>query len=281
MPRVKRLAFVDHFLEEFHSNTYLALLRGPLKKRGYEVSACVANQAAAGRQWAAKNRVRYCADYAELARHADGFIVLAPSNPGVHLDLVRKVVGFRKPVWVDKTFAPDVATAKRIFALADAKRIPMETSSALRHTAVQAYAHEVGRAAIRHMVVWGGGGSLHEYAIHPLELVVSCMGPRAERVMRRGAGEEAQLLIGFSGGRTAVVNIYPRTDTDFAASVTTRKGTRYIPVDGGVLFRDACAGILDFFDRKGPTFPRAESLVIRRLIDLTFSPAARKGFVRV
>jgi predicted dehydrogenase len=277
----KRLGFVDYSLDNFHTNTYLGYMRGALKSRGYVAAGCLAMQEAAGREWAARNKVPYFATPAELNAHVDGFIVLAPSNPEKHLALVKKVVGFHKPVWVDKTFAPDLAAAKAIFALADRHRVPMETNSALRYTAVQAHVREVGAANIRHMVVWGGGGRLEEYAIHPLELVVSCMGPKAERVMRRGKGEEAQLLIDFSGGRTAVVNIYIGTDTDFAASVTTKKATRYVTVDGGVLFRDACAGILDFFDRKRPSFDRKQTLVIRRLIDLTLAPATRKGFVRV
>jgi len=281
MRKGRRLAFVDYILDNWHANTYLSYLRGALKSRGYVVAGAHAMEEAAGRKWAAQNRIPYCATPAELAARVDAFLVLAPSNPETHLALVRRVVGFHKPIWVDKTFAPDLATARRIYALADAHRVPLETNSALRFTGVQQYAREVGRDAIRHMVVWGGGGSLVEYAVHPLELLVSCMGPNPKRVMRRGKGEEAQLLIGFSGGRTAVVNIYPRTDTDFAASVTTRKGTRYIPVDGGVLFRDATAGILNFVAKCRPTFPRAETLAIRRLIDLALAPAARRGFVRV
>ncbi|MEK7477091.1 MAG: Gfo/Idh/MocA family oxidoreductase [Candidatus Coatesbacteria bacterium] len=281
MARPKRLAFVDYALDNWHSNTYLGYLRGALKGRGWEVAGCHAMREAEGRRWAAKNRIPYCASPVELNDRVDAFLVMAPSNPETHLALVRRVVRFGKPVWVDKTFAPDLATAKAIFALADAHRVPLETNSALRFTAVQAYAREVGRDAIRHMVVWGGGGRLEEYTIHPLELLVSCMGPKAERVMRRGKGEEAQLLIDFSGGRTAVVNVYIGTNTDFAASVTTKQATRYIPVDGGVLFRDATAGILNFLEKRRPTFDRKESLVIRRLIDLTLSPATRRAFVKV
>ena len=50
-------------------------------------------------------------------------------------------------------------------------------------------------------------------------------------------------------------------------------------VDGNALFRDACAGVLDFFDRKAPTFDRAETLAIMKILDAVRDPAARTGFV--
>ena len=90
--------------------------------------------------------------------------------------------------------------------------------------------------------------------------------------MRRGADHEAQVLIDFSGGRTAVANVYLKTRTPYAASVTTADSTRYIEVDTGRLFVDALGGILDFFDRGKPTIDRKESLTIMRIMDAALDP---------
>jgi hypothetical protein len=43
----------------------------------------------------------------------------APSTPETHLELCQAVLPFGKATYVDKTFAPDLATAREIFALAD------------------------------------------------------------------------------------------------------------------------------------------------------------------
>jgi predicted dehydrogenase len=191
------------------------------------------------------------------------------------------VLPFGKPTYVDKTFAPDLATARRIFALADRYGAPLQTSSALRYTNVQEAVRAPGAERVQHMVTWGGGSSFGEYAIHPVELAVSCLGPEAERLMRRGTGDQSQLLIDFSGGRTAVVNVYTNANTAFAASLTTGKGTSYVAVDGSRIFINMAAAILDLFETGTPNIDRRESLTIRRLLDLAAKPASLQRFIKV
>ena len=277
----RRIGYVDYDLENYHANVYLKILRGDLAARGFTVAGCTALRAARGREWAAKNGVPWFDTVADLDAHVDCYMVLAPSNPETHLELCRRVFPFGKTAYVDKTFAPDLATARKIFALADQHRVRMQTSSALRYTAVQEHVRQVGRARVRHMVAWGGGRSFEEYAIHPVELVVSCMGPRAESLMRRGTARQSQLLLNFSGGRTAVINVYVKAKTPFAASVTTPEETRYVAVDGSRLFIDAAAGVLDFFEAGKPLIPRAESLMVRRILDVAQRPEALRRFVRL
>lgn len=277
----KRIGFVDYQLENYHANVYLQLLRGDLKDRGWQVTGCFALDADNGRTWAQKNNVPYCETPRGLDRVVDAYVVLAPSNPELHMDLCRKVFKFAKPSYVDKTFAPDTRTAERIFALADRFQVPMQTTSALRYTGVQALAKQVGPAAIQHMVAWGGGRSFDEYAIHPTELVISCMGPDVTRLMRRGTGNRSQLLVEFSGGRTAVINVYTESSTPFAASVTTAAETKLITVDGSTIFRDTAAAILDLFESGRPNIDRRESLAIRRILDTAAKPRALKAFVPV
>jgi hypothetical protein len=156
----------------------------------------------------------------------------------------------------------------------------MQTTSALRYTNVQDELKQIG-APLRHMVAWGGGRSFAEYAIHPLELIVSCMGPDALSVLRRGTGDQSQLLINFSDDRTAVANVYTSSDTPFAATLTTAQGTRYVKVDDGKIFLNTAAAILDFFEAKKPNIDQRESLMIRRILDVAEDPGVTKGFVRL
>ncbi len=277
----KRIGYVDWDLENFHANVYLQLLRGDLQGRGYDVAGCFALRKPAGREWAKKNDVPWFDTPEALDGHVDHYVVLAPGKPEVHEKLCEMVFPFGKTTYVDKTFAPDTPTAERILALADRHRVPMQTTSALRYTAVQAYVREVGRAKVRHMAAWGGGRSFAEYAIHPVELVVSCMGPRVESLMRRGTGAQSQLLLNFSGGRTAVVNVYVKADTPFMATVTTGEATRHIMVDGSTLFGDMAAAILDLFDSGKPSIDRRETLAIRRILDAANRKEAIEGWITV
>ena len=279
MKNGRRIGFVDDNLENFHANVYLAAIRNELKGRGYTVAGCTALNSADGKAWAAKNDVPYFDSVGEMDKAVDYYVVLAPSNPEVHLQLCQQVLPFSKTTYVDKTFAPDLATAQRIFAIADQYQVAVQTTSALRYTNVQAYVKQVGFDAVLHMVTWGGGRLFEEYAIHPVELAVSCLGAQAHRLMRRGTDDCSQLLIDYHGGRTAVVNVYTNADTPFAAAVTTAQCTQLITVDSSRLFIDMAAAILDLFDSGRPSIDRAESLLIRRILDVAQMPEAQQGFV--
>jgi len=277
----KRIGFVDDDLDNFHSRVYLEALRGPLKERGYVVAGATALQAEKSRAWAAKNGVEYYDSVAALDKAVDVYAVLAPSTPGTHEQLCGLVLPFGKTTFVDKTFATDVATAERIFALADRHRAALQTSSALRYTAVQKYVAAAGRDQVRHVVTWGPGRSYDEYAVHPVEAAVSVLGPEAQALQRRGTDPESQLLIDFSGGRTAVVNVYNRRQTPYAASVTTAKETRYLEVDTKPLFVDAAAAMLDFFAAGREQVDRRETLAVMKILEAARNPASLERFVKL
>jgi hypothetical protein len=271
-----RIGFVDYKLENFHANVFLKAFRVQLKDRGATIAGCHALDEESGRAWAEKNDVPYFADATQLNAAVDCFMILAPSNPEKHLELCQRVFQFAKPTYVDKTFAPDLATARTIFDLADKHGVPVQTTSALRYTNVQAHAKT---SAPLHMIAWGGGSSFEEYAIHPVELVVSCMGPGATSLMRRGAGKYSQLLINFGDDRSATVNVYASEGTPYAAAVTDEKGTKLIEVETSKLFVDTAAAVLDFLETGKPNIERAESLMVRRILDAAATPAAREKFV--
>ncbi len=279
---MKRIGFVDYKLENFHANVYLKILREDLKARGYEVSGAWSLDEASGKEWAAKNNVPYFTSPESLDKNCDFYVILAPSNPETHLELCKKFFRFGKTTYVDKTFAPDTRTAEKIFKIADKFGVKMQTSSALRYTNVQdAVKQSGGTGIVKHVVTWGGGSSFGEYAIHPVELAVSVMGPDAETLMRRGGGNLSQLLINFSGGRTAVVNVYANNSTPFAASVTDEKETKIINVDSSKIFVNLAAAVLDLFDTGKEGIDRAESLAIRRILDAAEKTAALKKFIKI
>jgi predicted dehydrogenase len=275
----KRIGFVDDTLDNYHARVYLEALRGPLKDRGWVVSGATALQHDKSRAWAAKNNLEYFDSAAELSKVADVFAILAPSTPGTHEALCGQVLPLGKTTFVDKTFAPDLAAAERIFALADKHGVALQTSSALRYTEVQKQVAAMGRDQVRHAIVWGPGGSYEEYAVHPVETAVSILGPEVKALMRRGTDQDAQLLIDFSGGRTAVVNVHVKRKTPYAASVTTSKETRYWEVDTKPLWNDAATALLDFFAAGKPQVDRRETLAVMRILDAARKPEALERFI--
>lgn len=273
-----RIGFVDYKLENYHANIFLKAYRTTLKDRGATVAGCLALDEEDGRAWAQKNDVPWFDSIQKLHEQVDAFMILAPSNPETHLKLAEMVLPFGQPTYVDKTFAPDLATAEKIFVLADKHRTPVQTTSSLRYTNVQDHLKS-SKEPLKHMIAWGGGSSFAEYAIHPVELIVSCMGPEARSLMRRGTNEFSQLIINFSSDRTAVANVYTKGHTPFAASVTTDKATELLTVDTSKIFINNAAAVLDFFESAKPAIDRRETLIIRKILDAAEDPATTRGFV--
>lgn len=274
----KRIGFVDDDLDNFHARVFLEAIRGPLKDRGFTVAGAWALQGDKSRAWAAKNALPYFDDPAALDKAVDVYAILAPSTPATHERLCERILPFGKTTFVDKTFAPDVATAARIFALADQHKAALQSSSALRYTAAQKAVKVVD---VRHVVTWGPGRSYDEYAVHPVEMAVSLLGPEAVALQRRGTDPESQLRIDFSGGRTAVVNVYNQRKTPYAASITTAKETRYVEVDTKPLFTDAAAALLDFFAAGREQVDRRETMTVMRILEASRDPAALEGAVKL
>lgn len=276
----KRLGFVDDDLDNFHANTYLDAIRGPLADRGWEVAGAFALQHESGRRWADAKSVRFYESAAALAAEVDAVAVLAPSTPQTHLGLCEAVLPTGKPTFVDKTFAPDAAIAEAIFRLADDNRAPIQTTSALRTTNVQQLVQRL-ESSLEGIAVWAGGASWDEYGVHPVELAVSCLGPDAQRMTVCGTESRPVLTIEFSRGRVATIHFDAQAYVPFVAMLTTPIGVRHAEVDDSRLFVDAAAAILDFFDAGEPLVPRAQTMAVLRVLDASRRPEARQGWVAI
>ena len=275
---MKRIGFVDYRLDNYHAEVYLKAIRGPLASRGYEVVGATAIEQEVSRNWAEERKLPFYESVAALAPDVDYVAVLAPSNPELHLDMCQEVLPLGKPTFVDKTFAPDEFTARAIFALADACEAPIQTTSALRSTAIQAFVRELP-SPVQSMTIFSSGTSFAEYGIHPVELAVSCLGHEAEKIMRIGSPRHPQWLLTFSNDRTAIIDFSPKIEIPFSAIVSTQQGHDTIEVDGSTLFLDAAASILDFFDAGRALVDRRESLLVRRILDMAMNEEARDAFV--
>ncbi len=277
-----RIGLVDYDLNNFHADVYLETLRGALADRGFVIAGATAVEEEAGRQWCQKNEVLYFDDVDALDDAVDYYMVLAPSNPGCHLSMCEQVFSKGKMTYVDKTFAPNHALAQQIFELADRHEVAIQTSSALRYTqvqsAVQAFANG-DKSPVRNLAVWGGGDSVAEYAIHPLELAVSCLGADAQELMTLGTADHPQWILRYTDGRLATIDFNPNEHVPYAAALTTDHTTELINIDLSQLFVDAAAGILDFFLKGMAQIDRKESLLIRQVLDLIAEGQPHRTFV--
>ena len=95
-PKGGRIGFVDYDLNGYHPRVFLKAMREDLRERGFIPGGCHALDESKSRSWAGKNDVTYFSDLQSLDVAVDFYMILAPSNPEVHLDLCQKIFPFRK-----------------------------------------------------------------------------------------------------------------------------------------------------------------------------------------
>src|SRR5689334_15132357 len=102
-----RVGMVDHHLNNWHADTFLKLLRGPLADEQVEVVAAWESDPI-GDDWCAKNGVRRADSIEDAIGGTDAVLLLAPDNIDVHLKLAEAVLPAGKPTLIDKFLAPNV-----------------------------------------------------------------------------------------------------------------------------------------------------------------------------
>ncbi len=206
---MKKIGFIDYYLDEWHANNYPRMIH---ENSNGEMAVCYAYGkidsplgGLTNSEWSKQNNIELLKTIEEVIEKSDYLIVLSPDNPEMHEELSYLAARSGKPVYIDKTFAPDKETAERIFNLADSYNTPCYSCSALNFSAELAELREIGVNGIQAINSWGPG-TFEIYSIHQIEPIVSLMGTDAKRVMFTGDKKYPSLIIEFSGGRRAQIS---------------------------------------------------------------------------
>lgn len=268
-----RVGFVDYFLSEWHANNYPSLFAGEGASLGLEdCRVCYAwaekevspYDGVSTDEWCAKYGVTRAASIEELCRLSDVIVILSPDNPERHLDYARRGFPCGKPVYMDKTFAPNASVAAEIVALAERYGVPFFSSSALR------FAEELGewRRAEQGAdgMVCYGGGTAEIYAIHLVEMIAVTMKGAPARVLGLTAGNNSSVLIEYTDGRRALYCQNTAPDVGFAVAVERNGENRYVPIKSD-FFRLFIRELLGFFTGGPLPVAPGETLSVMRLLD--------------
>ncbi len=220
---MKRIGFIDWYLDEWHANNYPAWIRDPARNtapdgsKRFEITMAYAGIDKPGGlttdAWCAQFGVARAASIEALVAGCDCLVVLSPDNSEKHEELAAVALASGKPVYVDKTFAPDKASALRMFERARAHGTPLYSTSALRYAQEFSTVREAGldmRSTT--LVSTRGPGIMDNYGIHQVEMIQALMGTGTKRVLMQGPADAPTFLFQKDGGRTAVVQHQPWAD---------------------------------------------------------------------
>ena len=263
---MKKIGFVDYYISEWHANTYPAWIDEAAKNIGeeYKIAYVWAEKYVSpvdGRntdEWCAAYGAEKCETIAELCEKSDVIMVLAPSNPETHLGYAKEVLKYGKRTYIDKTFAPDYATAKEIFELGKKYGATFFSSSALRYSAALE-----GVVNPRYVTTFGGGSNFPEYAVHQAEMVIAAMKKEPLKIKAEKQGNQYICSVKLEGGREATMVYAP--SLDFSMMSEFEDGTSVYKRSGNGHFPNLIADIINFYECGDISFDVNETLLVMKL----------------
>ncbi len=273
---MKKIGFVDYDLNEWHADHYPDWIAEACAALGcdYRVAYAWAERTvtpktgATAAQWCEAHGAELCDSINALCEKSDVIIVLAPSNPETHLRYAQAVLPYRKPTYIDKTFAPDYAAACAIFEIAEKYGTPFFSTSALR------FADELDTLPQGgHLMVLGGGSNLPEYIIHEAEMAVKKVGA-SQRVCAQQRGGLTLLDVQAENGSATM--IYAPSLPYALHWSAPGQPDRWVEVTSP-FFPNLLRAIIRFFETGALPFDPNQTKDVIRLVERAVRAAAHPG----
>ncbi|MFB9755159.1 hypothetical protein ACFFNY_26595 [Paenibacillus hodogayensis] len=262
---MKTIGFIDYFLDEWHAEKYPAWIEaasGGELRVAYAYGMTDKPGGLTNAQWCERKGIELLPTIEAVVDKSDFLIVLSPDFPEYHEELSRLPLQSGKPVYIDKTFAPDRETALLLFERARQSGTPMYSSSALRFAAEYETMDRDGIETILSV----GPGKFANYSIHQIEPIVALMGTDVRQVMFTGTAESPALLIGFAHGRQATVNHFG-DGASFGMIANYRSGNARTVKIESEFFQAFIRNLIRFFQTGEGAVDPAETVAIITIIE--------------
>jgi len=217
----------------------------------------------------------------ELCRKVDG-VLLESVDGRPHLEQVRPVIAAKKPVFIDKPMAGNLADVLEIFQLAREHNVPCWSSSSLRFgpgIINMRNNSEVGRvlgcAAFSPCSLEEHHPNLYWYGVHGVEILFTIMGPGCESV-RRIQTKDTEFVVGlWKGGRIGTYRGIRKGKSDYGALVYGTKGIVQSGRYGG--YEPLVVEIIRFFKTGQVPVPAEETTEIFAFMSAADESKAKGG----
>ncbi len=267
---MKKIGFIDYYIDEWHAKMYPGWIRESSLNDRFELALAWEETTPEGKMpladWCRDMNVNQATSIEQVVAECDCICILSPDNSERHENLADLALRSGKPVYIDKTFAPSLAAAKRMFAKAEEYSTPLMSSSALRYDASLNEALASMTEPVNSVLTIGGGGSFEIYAVHQLEMLVKALGTGATRVMQSSNGISHNMVIEYPDQRRGAFNFIPGQGFQAVLQYGDSQSISLNQINGFFpLFIDA---MLLFFDTGVSQVPQAETLEIAALIEV-------------
>jgi len=218
-----------------------------------------------------KYGVEIVPDIATLLTKVDA-VMLTSVDGRPHLAQARPVIAAHKILFIDKPLAASYEDAKEIARLAREAGVPWFSASSLRWSEIT---ETMKFDDARSVITWGPGPTephhdkldLSWYAIHPIEMLYTLLGPGCEEVSRIETPDGDLITGKWKGGRVGTVQTLKPYGT--YGAVVFRTGGKVVqsPVKPKAGYEELVKQIVKFFETRQPPVPNSETLEIFAFMD--------------
>ncbi|OIU69724.1 Gfo/Idh/MocA family protein [Rossellomorea aquimaris] len=210
----------------------------------------------------------------ETAEGTDA-VLLESVDGSTHLEQLRRLIVYRKPIFIDKPFSLSSSEAEEMAALASTYSTPIVSTSALRFSeGLRDVLSRKDKGAIIGADCFGpmdmiAGQGYFWYGIHAVEMLFAILGEGTEAVTVN-CNDDHDLIVGrWRDGRIGTVRGNRSGCQQFGALVHFEKGTEYVNVaaDAKPFYASLLEEIIRFFQGGSPGVKLSETLEIIRFIE--------------
>jgi hypothetical protein len=262
---MKKVGFVDYFLDEWHANNYPEMIKNATAGEMIVTHAYGMTDVPGKRDnktWCSEMGIIHCETIEQVVEETDYIIVLSPDNPEKHEKLCQIPLKSGKPVYVDKTFAPTKQIAIGLFDLAKGHNTPLFSSSALR------YSKEVMELEKQDIdfITSVGPGEMENYLIHQVEPMVMLMDSPALRLMYTGTSQTPCVVIDFGNDKRGVISMLVE-DCSFSSFIRYKSGKVAVIPEATEFFDRFIVDMVEFFRSGKSNVPDTQTIEIINIIE--------------
>ncbi len=213
--------------------------------------------------------VEIVGDIPTLASKVDAILLLSIDGR-THLQQFRQAMAAKKPMFIDKPLASTLADAREIGRLAKEASVPWFSASSLRWSEVVSSVEGPG---ILGAIAWGPGPfeehhqlELSWYAIHPIEVLFTLMGPGCQEVTRVSGADADEITCRWKDGRIGTVRALRPYGT-YGAVVFRKDGVKESPPKAHTDYEGLVREIVAFFETGKSPVPNEDTLEIFAFMD--------------
>ena len=218
-----------------------------------------------------KYGVEIVPDIATLLTKVD-VVLIESIDARVHLEQARQVIAAHKPLFIDKPLASTLEDAREIARLAKEANVPWFSSSSLRFGVIGAAGKVADATGVS---TWGPGPyephhylDLSWYAVHPVEVLFTLMGPGCQTVTRTAAADADVVSCVWKDGRLGSVRAV-RPYSDYGAIVYRGREVSVVHPKAGEAtdYRPLVVEIVKFFQTGKPPVANSDTLEMFAFMD--------------